>query len=740
MGSTHRKTILLIENITSVPQKLAKDLENVGYRVIRVDSGKQVLDLPLDTLGIDLILTDIEHGDGLGGAPIAEQILQEQNLPLVFILNKLDPHILETVENITTYGFVTRKSTTVEIDSFIRMVLKFFESVRTSEKEEASRHTAENELTKLKNEYETVFQGTQDAMFLIAVENEDTFRFIRTNKSHQIATGVTSQEIRGKTPFELLGEEEGSKVNENYARCLRNRRPISYEEALTFPSGIRTWSTTLTPIFGDDATYIVGSAIDITERKQAEDALKESQARLEAILEYSPLLISEVDVDGRYLLVNAVVDYYLKISPAQMIGKKFDELLPAEMAKRFKERLELVIRERKPMTVEDQILTQFGIRNFLTTLFPLWNEAGDIHSIGSIAYDITDRQMAETALKESEYKYRLLFETMTPGVVYQAADGTITSPNPSAERVLGLTSDQMMGKTSMDPRWGMILEDGTPVRGSDHPTMVALRTGEQVGPVTRGIFVPEKQEYVWLSITAIPLFKPGEVKPYEAYATFDDVTERKRYEQALQKSLTEKNVLLSEIHHRVKNNMAVISSMITLQSQFFRRKDPESMLQDISVRIKSMAMVHEMVYEHQNFAEIDVGALLKRLSEYLETIYQSDNQKVAVEIRADNIMLNLNKSIPFTLLVSELLTNAFKHAFRDQKTGLITVKLKKNSSGYWLLIQDNGVGVSSVDQLKNNDSFGWAIIQGLAQQLQGEFEISSPQEGGVRVEIQFPGA
>ena len=150
--------------------------------------------------------------------------------------------------------------------------------------------------------------------------------------------------------------------------------------------------------------------------------------------------------------------------------------------------------------------------------------------------DISEQKKIEHDLRESEEKHRRLFETMAQGVVYHAADGKIISANPAAEKILGLTFEQMQGKTSMDPRWQMIKEDGAAVAGIDHPSMIALRTGQTVGPVTRGVFHPDKNSHIWLNITAIPLFQPGEEKPFQVYAAFTDITERKQAEEDLRKT------------------------------------------------------------------------------------------------------------------------------------------------------------------------------------------------------------
>ncbi|MCF8077442.1 MAG: PAS domain S-box protein [Desulfotignum sp.] len=184
-----------------------------------------------------------------------------------------------------------------------------------------------------------------------------------------------------------------------------------------------------------------------------------------------------------------------------------------------------------PILHGDTVVAMVGAANRL----PGYEER-HINRLQVIASSIADLLLLrrkEEALRESEEKHRRLFETMAQGVIYQAADGAIISANSAAERILGLSFEQMQGKTSMDFRWEMILEDGTTVPGTEHPAMIALRTGETVGPVIRGVFHPEKNAHVWLYITAIPLFQPGETKPFQAYATFEDITGQKQAEKAL---------------------------------------------------------------------------------------------------------------------------------------------------------------------------------------------------------------
>jgi PAS domain S-box-containing protein len=150
--------------------------------------------------------------------------------------------------------------------------------------------------------------------------------------------------------------------------------------------------------------------------------------------------------------------------------------------------------------------------------------------------EIVERKMAEVSLRESEEKFRNLFETMAQGVVYQDSNGTILSANPTAIKLLGLTLEQLMGRTSLDPRWKSVHEDGSDFPGETHPIMVSIKTGQKVENVVMGIFNPMKEDYTWLLISACPEFRNGEDKPFRAFATFMDITERKKSAEVRDKS------------------------------------------------------------------------------------------------------------------------------------------------------------------------------------------------------------
>ena len=192
----------------------------------------------------------------------------------------------------------------------------------------------------------------------------------------------------------------------------------------------------------------------------------------------------------------------------------------------------------KHVTFEEQVFSHiYGeIRSYLTTKGPYRGHDDSILGIFGIARDITYLKISEEKLKKSENKYRTLFETMIQGVVYQDENGKITAMNPAAERIMGYTLEEIQGRTSEDPIWQSIYPDGTEFPGDQHPSMVALKTGNEVEDVIMGLCYPTKPGYTWLNIHAVPQFREGENKPYQVYTTFTDITPQRNAENELRSS------------------------------------------------------------------------------------------------------------------------------------------------------------------------------------------------------------
>jgi PAS domain S-box-containing protein len=172
-----------------------------------------------------------------------------------------------------------------------------------------------------------------------------------------------------------------------------------------------------------------------------------------------------------------------------------------------------------------QLFTSFNKALWVHCSMSRFEQNGKPHLM-LVFHDISERkENEEKKLQERDDKYRHLFETLALGVVFQDPDGKIISANPAAERILGISLDQMQGKTSLDPGWKSISTDGSEIPGNEHPSMVALRTGKPVFEFTMGVYNPATHYHTWLSITAIPLIHPGEATPYQVYTTFTDITD-----------------------------------------------------------------------------------------------------------------------------------------------------------------------------------------------------------------------
>lgn len=200
-----------------------------------------------------------------------------------------------------------------------------------------------------------------------------------------------------------------------------------------------------------------------------------------------------------------------------------------------------------------------------------------------------------------------------------------------------------------------------------------------------------------------------------------DITERKLSEKKLEASLKEKVSLISEIHHRVKNNMQIISSLMNLQAS--RLDDPhiQDVFQECRARVRSMAIIHEKLYASENLSKIDIKGYTASLGSYLKGLYKKKNINLIVE--GECVFLAIDKAVPCGLLLNELISNAVKHAFRDEKEGVIRVKLSMDGNRASITVNDNGSGFPEHISLKDPSTLGLQLVNDLSEQLGAIIEL-----------------
>jgi PAS domain S-box-containing protein len=218
-----------------------------------------------------------------------------------------------------------------------------------------------------------------------------------------------------------------------------------------------------------------------------------------------------------------------------------------------------------------------------------------------------------------------------------------------------------------------------------------------------------------------------------------DISERKRADEQIKASLREKEVLLKEIHHRVKNNLQIVSSLLSLQTEYIRDPEMLRILKESQARVKSMALIHEKLYRSTNLAQIEFGEYLRELTVHLFRSYDAPARGLELAIEAEPVVLGLDRSIPSGIIVNELVSNALKYAFPGGRTGVITVRFRASGPGQAeLTVADNGVGLPDGFVVGSTDSLGLKLVTMLSGQLGGTLAVGAGPTGGAEFRLRFP--
>ncbi len=330
-----------------------------------------------------------------------------------------------------------------------------------------------------------------------------------------------------------------------------------------------------------------------------------------------------------------------------------------------------------------------------------------------------------------EASFRRVVEWAPTAMVMVDREGRIVLINAQAERVFGYPREELLGQ---------LVEKLIPEQFSGHHP--AYRTGFLADPHPRPMGSGRDLYARHQDGSEFPVeigLNPIETEEgIMVLASIVDITERQRAQQKLERALQEKTVLLNEVHHRVKNNLQVVSSLLNLQATHTSDTRLRAILAESQNRVRAMALTHQLLYERKDYSRIDLGEYLERLAQLLLSSYREDSTHISLRraLPAAPLFLDLERAIPCGLVVTELVTNAFKHAFPAGRKGEVRIELQALDDELELVVADNGAGLPGDFDLANVTSLGLQLVPLLADQLGGRFTVEGGP--GARFSLRFP--
>jgi PAS domain S-box-containing protein len=582
------------------------------------------------------------------------------------------------------------------------------------------RKQAEQALQESERHFRELFETSRDGINYADLQG----RYVSANQAFLDLVGIASlEELQTKTYMDLTSPEYRRLEESSNREQLRVRgysdeyeKEYIHKSGERIPVSLRVWNRY------DAKGRLVGDwamVRDIRERRQAEQALQESERQFRELFETSRDGINFTDVQGHYISANLAFLEMLGLSSLEELREKtYLDLTPPE----YWEQEEHIFRTQTLVRgycdeYEKEYYHKSGER--VPVRLRVWNRystSGELMGQWAIVQDIRLRKQAERALRESEHQFRDLFESSRDGIAFTDHQRRFTAANQAYLDLLGLsTLDELRGKTYFDltppeywPLEEQIYRDQVNQRGysDEFEKEYFHASGERIPVSLR----------VWQRRTP-----DGQVEG--EWAVVRDIRERKRADREIRRLLDEKDMLLHEVHHRIKNNMNTISSLLSLQADYLDDPLAITALGEASGRVHSMMMIYDTLYRSGDFQQVDLQVFLSCVVEDLAVAWRLPGRDIQVLQRIEPIYLPTAQSMPLGIVVNELVTNAFKYAFSEKTEGQVSVAAWQEDGTLHVEVADDGVGLPADVDFTTSESFGLSLVRVLITQLKGSLRV-----------------
>ncbi|MCF7859488.1 MAG: PAS domain S-box protein [Candidatus Cloacimonetes bacterium] len=452
---------------------------------------------------------------------------------------------------------------------------------------------------------------------------------------------------------------------------------------------------------------------EISRRIDTEQKLHDSKEKLRNLTENISTAVYTFDIEGKYTYVNPYM--------AKMTGYSVEELVSMDFFKMVHPDFKELVMSRGynrlkgediPKQYQFKIITKQGSVRWVETINSRTIINGQVFVLGT-SNDITERIDTEQSIRESEKKYKYLVESINDGMVIFDENGNFTFANIAARNILGFDENEMGSMNwekivSAENFQKIQLETDRSIKGKNSKYELEIRH--------------KNGEKRLIAVNASPLFNQ---EIFEGtIGIFVNVTDIRQAEERIKSQLKEKELMLQEIYHRVKNNLQIIASMLKLQASYLNDDYAVEVLKNCQYRVKSMSLVHEKLYSSDDLSNISFKDYTKTLIQNLFASLNIRGNRIKYELDMIEVYLDISLAIPCGLVINELITNALKYGFPDDKKGIIKVSMKKvEDDKLELTVWNNGVDLPENFEIRGETSFGLKLVDILKLQLGAELKI-----------------
>lgn len=548
---------------------------------------------------------------------------------------------------------------------------------RTRTKEQLTRELekTKKKLEKLKGieeKYKSLIKASPYAVTLSDLEGKIT----DLSKNTLNLYGCTRQEeLLGKNAFKLIAPKDRKRAVMNMQKTLEEGHVKNVVYTMIKKDGTHFIGELDASLIKDSKgkpKAFIATTRDITQKRQSELALKRSEERFKSLFTLGPQAVVTVNLKGVITSCNPSTTRMTGYSQEYLVGKnalKLRSLVKTDIP-RFTKILLALAKGKVPDPFYCKYFHKDGSMGWAFVHVGLFDEGGGKKGIQAVVTDITEQKMIEKALRESEEKFRTIVENSLQGI-FIIQDFRLVYANEALAHIAGYSMEEMRSLSPKKLRAIVHPEDQKKVWGR----MAERLAGKDVPSRYEFRAVRKNGDPLWLEMVSGRIEFRG--KPAVQGGVID-ITDRQQADEQIKLSLREKEVMLREIHHRVKNNMQIILSLLRIQSRSVKQRGTREIFKQSENRIRSMALIHEALYKSGDLAKIDFADYITRMTTHLLSVYREDLGEIAIEQEAEGIFLDINRAIPCGLVISELVSNSLKHAFPDKKKGKLIIRMTQD--------------------------------------------------------------